>query len=39
MDAPLYLAFFAATTVMILMPGPSVMQTVAHALSHGWRRG
>lgn len=38
MDATLYLAFFAATTVMILLPGPSVMLTVAHALSHGWRR-
>lgn len=38
MDATLYLAFFAATTVMILLPGPSVMLTVAHSLSHGWRR-
>ena len=38
MDATLYLAFIAATTVMILLPGPSVMLTVAHALSHGWRR-
>ena len=38
MDATLYLAFLAATTVMILLPGPSVMLTVAHALRHGWRR-
>ncbi len=29
MDATLYLAFFAATTVMILLPGPSVMLTAA----------
>ena len=38
MDETLYLAFLAATTVMILLPGPSVMLTVAHALRHGWRR-
>ncbi len=38
MDLNLYIAFFAATTVMILLPGPSVMLTVAHSISFGWRR-
>ena len=38
MDLILYIAFFAATTIMILLPGPSVMLTVAHAISFGWRR-
>ena len=38
MDLNLYIAFFAATTIMILLPGPSVMLTVAHAISFGWRR-
>ena len=38
MDPTVYLAFFVATTIMILLPGPSVMLTVAHALAFGWRR-
>ncbi len=38
MDLNLYLAFFAATTIMILLPGPTVMLTVAHSISFGWRR-
>ena len=38
MDLNLYLAFFAATAIMILLPGPSVMLTVAHSISFGWRR-
>ncbi len=38
MDLNLYIAFFAATTIMILLPGPSVMLTVAHSISFGWRR-
>ena len=38
MDPALYLAFFVATTIMILLPGPSVMLTVAHAITFGWRR-
>jgi len=38
MDFNLYIAFFAATTIMILLPGPSVMLTVAHSISFGWRR-
>lgn len=37
MELSVYLTFFVATTVMILLPGPSVMLTVAHALSYGWR--
>jgi len=31
----LYLAFVLATTVMILLPGPSVMLTVSHSLAFG----
>lgn len=38
MDPQLYLAFVLATIVMILIPGPSVMLTVGHALTHGWRK-
>jgi len=37
MDLQLYLALVIATTIMILIPGPSVMLTVGHALSFGWR--
>ncbi len=39
MDIHVYLAFIAATTIMIALPGPSVLLTVAHAISFGWRRG
>lgn len=35
MNLDLYLAFVIATTVMILLPGPSVMLTVAHSLAFG----
>jgi len=38
MDLNLYIAFFVATTIMILLPGPTVMLTVAHSMSFGWRR-
>jgi len=38
MEITLYLAFFAATTIMILLPGPSVLLTVAHAMAFGWRK-
>jgi len=38
LDLELYLAFVAATAVMILLPGPSVMLTVAHSLSFGAAR-
>jgi len=37
MELHVYLAFVAATAVMIAMPGPSVVLTVAHSLSFGWR--
>jgi len=37
MDLQLYLALVIATTIMILIPGPSVMLTVGHALSYGLR--
>ncbi len=33
-----YLAFVLATTVMILLPGPSVMLTVSHSLAFGTGR-
>lgn len=32
-----YLAFVVATTIMIALPGPSVILTVAHSISFGWR--
>ena len=35
MDIDVYLAFVVATTVLILLPGPSIMLTVAHSLSFG----
>ena len=38
MPLDLYIAFFIATTIMILIPGPSVLLTVAHSLAFGWRR-
>jgi homoserine/homoserine lactone efflux protein len=38
LDLELYLAFVVATTVMILLPGPSVMLTVAHSLAFGAMR-
>ncbi len=38
MDPATFFAFFVATTLMILLPGPSVMLSVAHSLALGWRR-
>jgi homoserine/homoserine lactone efflux protein len=38
MDWNLYLAFVVASTALILLPGPSVLLTVAHSLAFGWRR-
>ena len=38
MDLKLYTAFVVATTIMILLPGPSVLLTVAHSLAYGPRR-
>ncbi len=37
MELHLYIAFFIATTVMISLPGPSVLLTVAHSISFGWK--
>ena len=37
MELHVYWAFVIATTVMILSPGPSVLLTVAHSISFGWR--
>lgn len=37
MELHIYLAFVAATTIMIALPGPSVLLTVAHSISFGWR--
>jgi homoserine/homoserine lactone efflux protein len=38
MESHVYLAFVVATTVMIALPGPSVLLTVAHSISFGWQR-
>lgn len=37
MELPVYFAFVIATTFMIALPGPSVLLTVAHSISFGWR--
>jgi threonine/homoserine/homoserine lactone efflux protein len=37
MELHLFLAFVAATAIMIALPGPSVLLTVAHSISFGWR--
>ena len=37
MELHLYLAFVVATTIMIALPGPSVLLTVAHSISFGWQ--
>ncbi|MDJ0915967.1 MAG: LysE family translocator [Desulfobacterales bacterium] len=38
MELHVYLAFSIATVIMIALPGPSVLLTVAHSISFGWRR-
>ena len=38
MELNKFLAFVAATMVMILSPGPSVVLTIAHSISYGWQR-
>jgi homoserine/homoserine lactone efflux protein len=38
MEPKLYLAFVAATALMIALPGPSVLLTVAHSITYGWRQ-
>ncbi|MFH0784870.1 MAG: LysE family translocator [Pseudomonadota bacterium] len=37
MDLHVYVAFVAATAIMIALPGPSVLLTVAHSISFGWQ--
>jgi homoserine/homoserine lactone efflux protein len=37
MEAHVFLAFVVATAIMIALPGPSVVLTIAHSLSFGWR--
>ena len=37
MELHVYLAFVVATIIMIALPGPSVLLTVAHSISFGWR--
>jgi homoserine/homoserine lactone efflux protein len=39
MSLELYLAFVAATAVLIIMPGPVVSLVIANALTHGTRAG
>lgn len=38
MELHVYLAFVIATVIMIALPGPSVLLTVAHSISFGWQR-
>jgi homoserine/homoserine lactone efflux protein len=38
MELHVYFAFVVATTIMIALPGPSVLLTVAHSISFGWQR-
>jgi len=37
MELHVYLAFVVATTIMIALPGPSVILTVAHSITFGWQ--
>ena len=37
MELHVYLAFVVATAIMITLPGPNVLLTVAHSISFGWR--
>lgn len=39
MELHIYLAFIVATTIMIALPGPSVLLTVTHSISFGWKHG
>lgn len=38
MESHIYFAFVVATIIMIALPGPSVLLTVAHSISFGWQR-
>jgi len=37
MELHVYLTFVIATAIMIALPGPSVLLTVAHSISFGWQ--
>lgn len=37
MELSVYLTFIIATAIMIALPGPSVLLTIAHSISFGWR--
>ena len=37
MEFHIFIAFAAATSIMIALPGPSVILTIAHSISFGWR--
>jgi threonine/homoserine/homoserine lactone efflux protein len=39
MELHVYFAFIVASTIMIALPGPSVLLTVAHSISFGWKHG
>ena len=39
MELNVFLAFVVATTIMIALPGPSVLLTAAHSISFGWKHG
>ena len=39
MEFNVFLAFIIATTIMIALPGPSVLLTVANSISFGWKYG
>jgi threonine/homoserine/homoserine lactone efflux protein len=39
MELQVYLAYVVATAIMIALPGPSVLLTVAHSISFGWKHG
>ena len=38
MELHTYLSFVLATSIMIALPGPNVLLTVAHSISFGWHR-
>ena len=38
MEMPMFISFVLATALMIALPGPSVLLTVAHSITFGWRR-
>lgn len=37
MELSVFITFVVATTLMLAFPGPSVLMTVAHSISFGWR--